>query len=82
MKELPSLQALIDSFGKLPGVGVKSGWRMPFFRGLAMIALNLQEPFKTSAKRSIVVPFVAYTPKKRNAKFAKIPRVTKAFFAW
>ena len=30
MKELPSLQALIDSFGKLPGVGVKSAERMAY----------------------------------------------------
>ena len=28
MKELPSIQALIDSFSKLPGVGVKSAERM------------------------------------------------------
>ena len=30
MKELPSIQALIDSFSKLPGVGVKSAERMAY----------------------------------------------------
>lgn len=30
MKELPTYQALVDSFAKLPGVGVKSAQRMAF----------------------------------------------------
>ena len=30
MKELPTYQALVDSFSKLPGVGVKSAQRMAF----------------------------------------------------
>jgi recombination protein RecR len=30
MKELPTISALVDSFSKLPGVGVKSAERMAY----------------------------------------------------
>ena len=30
MKELPSFQALVDSFSKLPGIGKKSAERMAY----------------------------------------------------
>ena len=37
MKELPSISALIDSFSKLPGVGVKSAERMAY----AVLAMGI-----------------------------------------
>ena len=64
MKELPTYQALVDSFSKLPGVGGKSAQRMAF-SGLEMDESEAQKAIDILAgygDKATVIGSVTATP--------------------